>query len=574
MPQKNIDLETKTKTNRAGNLWRIICLLFCSSAPAWAVTEPKIELGGEFSTNALVMPCQKWSEVTANRDQVLSDAANGTNSLLYRNTESATGGVKYTKTFYGNIKFVGTVGKLAIISDDGCTVGVKESGGTATPYTLYINKFLTGQTLNGKAFESVPFQFKPDTLYDVKVDYSQTYYKPKPGQADIDGATLYACMVPAKRLKPIQIEPGDNVAGVVGDLVPSVNGAKGEKHFVAPLKSADIPEIPSEFVELKAVGVTKEEFQESFEWEPVTGGETIPNEPLLYHVKRDTARKIEVKINSKNSGKTAAKINVWIVWATCTQKPGVAEYLPLPETGAKTKARWVVDNSDKQNDPAKLWKFTFQIEPKIIFTDSEVPQLKNTKSKPVPGERNPYTMTPSAGPADTALMQWDVSRRYKVTIRNPDRISKPSLSGIPTLWAKNQPKEEDSPVNFPAETAEGNDDPTVTQNTDEDDNPYAPSKSPTLAHAVGEVTSIDGPRLGVLNLWADGRPISYSCEINFDEFVRVELWDGKRKNGRFWFRISDTTHGLWHHYLNATFEPIDGQWKNRNSKSGAGHPTP
>lgn len=197
MPQKNADLETKTKTKRTGSLWRILCLLLCSSDPVWAVPEPNIELGGHFSTKPLVMTCQRWSEVTANRDQVVNDAANGANSLLYRNTESASNGVKYTETFYGTVKFVGMVGMLAIISDDGCTVSVKLHTEAVDKYVPYIKKFGIGQALNDKAFATVPFQFKPDTLYDVKVDYSQTYYKPKPGQPDIDGATLYACPFPA-----------------------------------------------------------------------------------------------------------------------------------------------------------------------------------------------------------------------------------------------------------------------------------------------------------------------------------------------------------------------------------------
>ncbi len=87
---------------------------------------------------------------------------------------------------------------LAIISDDGCTVSVKLRTETDDKYVPYINKCGHGQKLEKKAFETVPFLFKPDTLYDVKVDYSQVFYTPKRGKPDIDGATLYACRIPVK----------------------------------------------------------------------------------------------------------------------------------------------------------------------------------------------------------------------------------------------------------------------------------------------------------------------------------------------------------------------------------------
>jgi hypothetical protein len=98
---------------------------------------------------------------------------------------------------------------------------------------------------------------------------------------------------------------------------------------------------------------------------------------------------------------------------------------------------------------------------------------------------------------------------------------------------------------------------------------------------VGELTSIDGPKLLVPNIWGVTAQ-SYSCELNFIEFARVELWDGARQKGRFWFRISDDIGGqnidvLWHHYLNATYDATQRKWLDNSSNpssSGQGHPNP
>ena len=110
------------------------------------------------------------------------------------------------------------------------------------------------------------------------------------------------------RLLPIEIKPDDGVAGVVGDMVPSNNGATGEKHFVSPKKST---EIPNDYVTLKAEGPTKELFESLLEWE---GGEAVPNEPLKRRIKRDTTGKTVVKVKVKNGGQEAAKVNAWVVW--------------------------------------------------------------------------------------------------------------------------------------------------------------------------------------------------------------------------------------------------------------------
>ena len=99
----------------------------------------------------------------------------------------------------------------------------------------------------------------------------------------------------------------------------------------------------------------------------------------------------------------------------------------------------------------------------------------------------------------------------------------------------NQPKAVDTPVAFPDADVEGNDDPLNGTKVDEDTNPYRVfTNSPRLNHQIGELSSYDAPLLRVVDAW--GAPArNFSLEYNFREFSRVELWDGKRKEGQFWF---------------------------------------
>lgn len=198
VPPKTADMECLTKTNRtrtnkAGSLWQILCLLLCPAMSGWAAApKPRTELGGDFKTD-LVMRCADWSIAKKNVEKIVLAEKDGKNFLKYRNIMTHP----FEKTFDGNVKFVGAPGVLAIISDDGCTVKVKPRVPGAV-WTELLGKSGKGQKLDLKAFETLPFLFKPGTIYDMQVKYSQTYYNPKSGRPDIDGATLYACLLPVE----------------------------------------------------------------------------------------------------------------------------------------------------------------------------------------------------------------------------------------------------------------------------------------------------------------------------------------------------------------------------------------
>jgi hypothetical protein len=82
------------------------------------------------------------------------------------------------------------------------------------------------------------------------------------------------------------------------------------------------------------------------------------------------------------------------------------------------------------------------------------------------------------------------------------------------------------------------------------------------------MTSSDAPQQFVLNSWGVAYR-EYGMVFNYREFARLELWDGKREAGAFWFRISP--HVNWHHALETKFSGVDGVWKNNGSSVGLGH---
>lgn len=323
-------------------------------------------------------------------------------------------------------------------------------------------------------------------------------------------------------------------AGVVGDEVPSNNGAKGEKHFVSPKKSDAIPATHAIFV---AKGVSQEEFENAYEWE---GGEAVLGAPLKRRVSRASTGKTVLTIKMKGGDQVVDRMNVWVIWATCApRRVGTAVFTKFNATPAQQNPpRPAVAAGSEYAVPNNgfTWAFVFKIEPAEIFTAQDRPSLDGAQDKQhdVPGANKTYPTEPNNPNrhADEAAFKWDTSRQIK--------------------WAVTDSTGTTNPVAFPGEDAEGNDD-AEGDGIDEADNPYlAYSGSSSLAHAVGEIASVDGPKFGrYINQGStDGE--KYIKDADFREFARVQLWDGKRGDGTFWFRISD--HVIWHHYFRAKFK--------------------
>lgn len=355
----------------------------------------------------------------------------------------------------------------------------------------------------------------------------------------------------------VEIEPEEGQSGTTGDVIPSNKGAVGEKHYVSPKKTT---EIPDDFVVLKATGVEEDRFVELLEWD---GGEAHPTDPMKRRVKRDAAAKTVVKIKVKQGGAEAAKMNVWVVWAIAQPRVGTVQPLPDPD--------WFEYRISIEED--KNWRFKFTIQPPTIITEADRPALHGAANprKKVPGHNKPYPVDPDPQlKADTADFKWDVSRQMSISLRNPGLITKAELEEHFTgQWADGQPQAVHTPVPYPQDPVEGNDDPF---SADEENNPYAASNQMGLEHGIGEITSFDSPGWSVLNSWGSANDQEFVAMNNFREFSRVQLWDGKRENGKFWFRISN--YGLWHHSLKAKFATPPGKWNDNGSSSALGNVAP
>lgn len=328
----------------------------------------------------------------------------------------------------------------------------------------------------------------------------------------------------------VSIKLDDAMAGVAGDTIPSNKGESGEKHFVTPKKSAS-------YVTLKATGVSTETFASYYEWGD--GGEEVPDKPLKRRVKRDTTGKTEVTIKAKGSGQVVQKMYVWVIWATCTpRRVGTAVFTKFKATPAQQNPPVAAEPAGSQfgaPNRGLTWSFVFKIEPPEIITADDHPLLKGEqdKSHDVPGAKKPYPTEPDNPNrfADEAVFKWDTSRQMKRTVT--------ASTGVPPAVA------------FPGGDAEGNDD-AKGDGVDEANNPYdAYDGSSSLAHGVGEISSVDGPTFGRYITEGSNDGEKYRLEVEFREFARVQLWDGKRSDGDYWFRISD--YVAWHHYFRAKF---------------------
>ena len=334
-------------------------------------------------------------------------------------------------------------------------------------------------------------------------------------------------------LLPVKLVPEDDQPGKTGDSIPSNNGVEGQKHFVSPKKT---DEIPDDFVTFKVDGIEEELFEQLLEWE---NGEAHPDNPLKRNVERDEASKTELRLRTIDNNKEADLVNVWVIWGTIeTLNDGVAGrgfFTPDIDDELGPFARWwVVPN------PANGRRFIYSIDPVSIITDNERPALDGPKSKDVPGGDNQFVIDGRV--ADEAENKWDMSRRFEIKVLNPGGILRGDL-GEPEALFINQPANAndpiialDIPVQLPINPVEGNDDPPSFDPLwkDEATNPYAArnedGQQAGLNHEVGEMASFDAPQHFVLNSW--GAPNrEYGMIFNYQEFARIELWDGERDDG-------------------------------------------
>jgi N-acetylmuramoyl-L-alanine amidase len=91
--------------------------------------------------------------------------------------------------------------KLAIFSDDGCNVTVDDK--------LVHSRYKKGQALPklSQSFHPINVDLTPGKSVNLKVEYSNTYYKTAPNAPDIDGCTLFAYLERVIPFKIVELAP-------------------------------------------------------------------------------------------------------------------------------------------------------------------------------------------------------------------------------------------------------------------------------------------------------------------------------------------------------------------------------
>jgi hypothetical protein len=481
------------------------------------------------------------------------------------------------------LKAGGAVGVIYLDNPQPVTVAVSASGGEVTEtanYTYNMTSDMTKLPKHGSVSGFSNQQFYPDDVRgSADITYSPDEDFPEEGDSfevevtDTKGTKKFATVVLTafQQNQPdgVSIGFGPDMQGVVGDVIPSILTTGGKGHFVSPKKTTAIP---AENVVLTGLVTSAEgkTFEELYEWF-VDGGSWGTSSTL--YLPRSAADKMTVVIKKQVGGTVMAEMYVWIVWAE------MASGYPVEGKGVfdpDPHARWRIENEKDDASTRNPFKFKWNIAPSEIFDrdQSDVPNLNDVADTQPPGASKNHPVQTDR-PADSAEKKWDVSRKMQVTVRNPQLISKNQLMQTIGNLADGQPSATAViPWDFPKDSetggnadAAGNDD---SNSEDENDDPYSaytdPSNGASLSHSKGQVTSMDAPGFKALAHWATDDGMSYRVDINFKEFVRLEL--------KTWFRISDETE--WYYALRVKSSTVVKSgvptviWENDESTSGLG----
>lgn len=326
----------------------------------------------------------------------------------------------------------------------------------------------------------------------------------------------------------IQLEPDDDMAGVVGDTVPSIKGENGEKHFVSPKKSTDIP---GDYVILKATGVSEETFTNNYEWGE--GGEAVPDKPLKRRVKRDSTGKTEVTIKEKEGDQVVRKMNVWIVWATYGDA----------EAGRHHDAVVMYKGIDSYLQPATdPIRMKAHIEPVSIFDQTkDIPKLDGPRTQDVPAsdckarwkDKNGQDFANNGAPN-----RWDISQSIKRVYLNPA----PTTMNRSDYYGSEIEEMYLDKAAFPAENVIANDFlENLVEGTDDysyTDHPRSQVNDP-YTNGPGDVVFTDAPSAPWVILGSGQLDETVNVQKSFRNFVRLQIGDSNIEGYKNWYIISD-----------------------------------
>lgn len=356
----------------------------------------------------------------------------------------------------------------------------------------------------------------------------------------------------------MEILPLPGQAGVIGDMIPDQDATSGRLHFVTPKLT---PQIPNPNVALEyRIGRSSTLGWDFMAGVTVAGGNPDPDRLHGRLIPRNVPQRHEIELTHTATQTQLAKLNLWVLWSYVTPRYGQPEFVDLP--AGNGKKYWL------PTEPLKTAKFIFNVQPTLICDplNAERPDLDRIYEFAPPGASQSHIFR--EGSADTATRKWDVSRQFKLTVKNPQMIP---ASQLPAVFTPEDPIETFVPVDFPDDDTAGNDDP-MTGIDDEDVIPYRIRNDQndlySLNHIVSQITSADAPSIPIYDLaGGDGRV--FAIHYDYYEFSRVELKEAQRKTGKFWFRISDLVP--WHFHGKFKYNDLTGKWDDNGSSHGPGH---
>ncbi len=281
-------------------------------------------------------------------------------------------------------------------------------------------------------------------------------------------------------------------------LIPSTLGNVGKDHFCTVKNASSMifravlnPAPPDAQITWDATGraITS----------PSVGGDR-----KTAHINRNPAAGLRIPLKIQVAGDDVYEGLGWIIWVT-SSAAAVNIPSPVPIGGTSTPVSGGYD-------------FTFTIIPATMVvanpTTVDIPDLTgiNTTDPPDVTVGDVGVYQTGFDLSDGANLKWDVSRRMKQKIINPN--------GIPFDTNGNHtPRFYQNFLNYPSSDIVGNDD---AHDTDETNNPYT---------GGGRITSTDTPTSAPQHVEGNLGD-TFDLRDHFGEFARVEL-DGN------WYRISD-----------------------------------
>ena len=348
-----------------------------------------------------------------------------------------------------------------------------------------------------------------------------------------------------------RIVPADGQRGETGDMVDSIRGDTGQRHYVSPRKPPSLPDGYGEFINMDASvqlmfeGMTREEFNQHLEWE-LLDGMLIPmgDVPLLL-VPRSNPKHFPVRVLLKETGTPVALLNTWIVWVEVAAL-GVGDELHVfgnPFT--------VVESFPEVT-------FAGMIRPAAILDlESDIPNLRGSPQTDVPEKG---VVHPTDGREfENPLHKWHFSRRLRL------RMSAENLDPDDLGMHKDSPLRDQFPVNqltvmqttglsgadgYPKNPLKGNDTSLPGSHPD----PYV--GDPDTLSPKGTIIDRDTPKTPINNQ-AGAVGAKYLRYLEFQQFARLEI-------GNNWYLVSSYVPWRFGHTFQKKDEAIEEEDYNKD----------